>query len=103
MLALLRYSCDMIRGLAVGCVLAAAIGAFPLSLSGRVVGVDYTNAIVVVRTSAGDKTVDVTPSTDIDEPSGAYATIADIHRGSLVDVGASVIGGRIVAQYIRIR
>lgn len=93
----------MIGRFCAACLLVAALTAFPLALTGRVMSVDYTNSVIVVRTATGDRTVQVTPSTDVDKPDGGYATIADVHRGTVVDVGASVVHGRIIAQFIRIR
>lgn len=87
----------------VALVLAAILAAFPLSFSGRVTRVDYMDAVIVVRTSDGDRTVAVTPSTEIDGPDGTYATLDDIHPGTSVDVRASVVDGTIVAQIISIR
>ncbi len=114
MLALLRYAnWIMTRRIFAACLLAAVVALLPAvarsdrspheaHVSGRIVSVDYTNAIIVVRTGEGVRTVVVTPSTDIDTP-GGYATIADIRPGRYVEIDASVIQGRIVAQIITIR
>lgn len=83
--------------------LRAEQGPFQAHIAGRVTSVDYTNDVIVVRTPAGDRRVVVMPSTEIDEPGAAYATVADIRRGSIVEVVASVDNGRIVAEIIHIR
>lgn len=83
--------------------LRAEQGPFQARIAGRVTSVDYTNDVVVVRTPAGDRRIVVMPSTEIDEPGTEYATIADIRRGSVVEIVASIDNGRIVAEIIHIR
>ncbi len=104
----------MTRSIFAACLLVAVVSFLPAvagsdqgphraRVTGRVVSVDYTNAILVVRTGDGDRTIAVTPSTDIDTANGDYGTIADIRPGRYVDIDASVIQGRIVAQIIHVR
>lgn len=114
MLALPRYAqWTMTRSIFAACLLAVGVCAFPTvarseqgpykaHIAGRVVSVDYTNALLVVRSGGRNVTVAVTPSTDIDAR-GGYGTIADIRPGSYVEIDASVIDGRIVAQIIALR
>ncbi len=91
------------RSFVTACLLAGVLSAFPFFMSGRVLRVDYANAVVLVRTRGGVRTVWVTPSTEIDVRGDDSASIADIHPGLRVEIAASVAGGRIVAQIIRIR
>ncbi len=104
----------MTRSIFAACLLAAVVSFLPAvarsdqgprtaHVAGRVVSVDYTNAILVVRTQEGDRTIAVMPSTDIDARNGGYGTIADIRPGRYVEIDASVTEGRIVAQIIYIR
>ena len=70
-------------------------------ISGRVLGVDYSSATIIVASGGGRVAVAVTPSTSIFR-GGGFASFADIGRGSRVDIDFSDIGGRLVAQIIRI-
>jgi len=71
-------------------------------VSGRIVGIDFATASILVETTHGRVPIAVTPSTSIfrgDE----FASFAELGRGSRVDVDVSEIAGRLVAQIIRIR
>jgi hypothetical protein len=104
----------MIRRTFVACLLAALVplaataqqregGTFEMRLSGRVVAIDYTNAVLLLRTPFGLRTVYVTPGTEIDVPGSDYGTVDDLRPGVFIEIDASAFGRRIVAQIIRIR
>lgn len=70
-------------------------------VSGRIVGVDLPTASILVETPRGRVPIAVTPSTSIFRGEN-FASFAELGRGSRVDVDVSDIGGRLVAQIIRI-
>lgn len=72
------------------------------NISGTVAGVDYGSASLLIATPRGVVPVAVTPTTSIFRGS-AFASFADLARGARVSVDFSEIGGRLVAQIIRIR
>ncbi len=74
----------------------------PSTISGRVDSVDYGQGTMVVRRGQERLTIAVGPSTQIylHDSSG---TFADVRAGAQVDVFVSDIGGRLVAQIIRLK
>ncbi|HET7814394.1 MAG TPA: hypothetical protein VFL13_08460 [Candidatus Baltobacteraceae bacterium] len=72
------------------------------AISGTIAGIDYSSASILVATPHGLVPVAITPSTSIYRGS-AYASFADISRGAHVDINAADVGGRLVAQIVRIR
>ena len=72
------------------------------SISGTIVGIDYGAASIIIATPHGIVPVAVTPTTSIFRGSG-FASFTDLTRGARVSVDFSEIGGRLVAQIIRIR
>lgn len=74
----------------------------PGEVAGTIVGIDYATASITVATPRGIIPVAVTPSTSIYR-GNAFASFADIVRGAHVDINYAQIGGRLVAQFIRIR
>jgi len=70
-------------------------------IRGTIASVDYPGGTLVVRNRARSDVVAVVPATTIYEH-GEYATFADLHRGQHVDITAYEVGGRLVAQTIRI-
>lgn len=73
------------------------------AITGTIVGVDYGSAsILIAPPGGGTVPVAVTPTTSIFRGSG-FASFADLARGARVSVDFSEIGGRLVAQIIRIR
>jgi hypothetical protein len=68
---------------------------------GRIASVDYPGGTFVVHNGSGDRVVAVVPATTIYQH-GGYATFADLHRGQHVEVSVYEVGGRLVAQSIRI-
>ena len=73
------------------------------AISGTIVGVDYGSASILIAPPGGAPVpVAVTPTTSIFRGSG-FASFADLARGARVSVDFSEIGGRLVAQIIRIR
>lgn len=72
------------------------------AISGTIAGIDYASASILVATPRGMVPVAVTPSTSIYRGS-AFASFADIARGAHVDIDAADVGGRLIAQIIRIR
>ncbi|HEY9180788.1 MAG TPA: hypothetical protein VIO32_08710 [Candidatus Baltobacteraceae bacterium] len=71
------------------------------TISGTIVGVDYGSASILVATPRGVVPLAVTPTTSIFHGS-ALASFANLGRGARVTVDFSDIGGRLVAQIIRI-
>lgn len=71
------------------------------AITGTIAGVDYENANILIATPRGVVPVAVTPTTSIFRGSG-FASIADLARGAHVSIDFSEIGGRVVAQIIRI-
>jgi hypothetical protein len=72
------------------------------SISGTIVGVDYGSASIMVATPGGAVPIAVTPTTSIFRGSG-FASFTDLTRGARIIVDFSELGGRLVAQIIRIR
>ena len=72
------------------------------AISGTIVGVDYGAASIIIATPRGIVPVAVTPTTSIFRGSG-FASFTDLTRGARVSIDFSEIGGRVVAQIIRIR
>lgn len=70
-------------------------------IRGRIDSVDYPGGTFAVRTNGGTRIIAVTPSTTIYQH-GGYATFSDLHRGQSVDVNVYQVGGRLIAQTIRI-
>ncbi len=71
-------------------------------VSGRIVGIDFASASILVETSHGRVPIAVTPSTSIFRGED-FASFAELSRGSRVDIDVSDVAGRLVAQIIRIR
>ena len=71
-------------------------------VSGRIVGIDFASASILVETQHGRVPIAVTPSTSIFRGQD-FASFAELERGSRVDIDVSDVGGRLVAQIIRIR
>ena len=70
-------------------------------IRGRIDSVDYAGGTVAVRAGGNVRIIAVTPSTTIYQH-GGYATFSDLRRGQMVDVTMYQVGGRLVAQTIRI-
>lgn len=79
---------------------AAAPLQAPSEIHGTVAAVDYSSGKLVVRVGKNSTTVEVSPSTQI-YLHGRSASLAEVHRGSIVSIRASNFGGRIIAQIIR--
>lgn len=71
-------------------------------VSGRIAAIDFASASILVETPHGRVPIAVTPSTSIFRGED-FASFAELARGSRVDIDVSDIGGRLVAQIIRIR
>lgn len=71
------------------------------AVSGRIVGVNYGAAVILVGTRGGTVPIAVTPSTSIFRGS-RFASFSDLGPGARVDVDVANVGGRLVAQIIRI-
>lgn len=71
------------------------------NLSGKVVGVDYGAASILVDTPHGLVPVAVTPTTSIIRGS-TNASLADLGRGARISVDVTQVGGQLTAQIIRI-
>jgi hypothetical protein len=71
-------------------------------VQGEIVGVDFERGILHLQTQRGRVDVQILPSTSILRR-GQYGTIADLTQGAHVSVNVSEVGGRLVAQIIRMR
>ncbi len=71
-------------------------------VTGVIVGVDYGSANILVGTPHGLVPVAVTPTTSIIRGS-SVASLPDLARGTRVSVDVTDMGGRLIAQIIRIR
>lgn len=70
-------------------------------VAGTIVGINYAAGSVLVATARGLVPVQITPSTQIVRGS-EYASFTDIGRGARVEIDVAPIGGRLIAQFIRI-
>ncbi len=70
-------------------------------IHGTIESVDYPGGTFVVRDGSRSAVVAVVPATTIYQH-GEYATFADLHRGQHADISVYDVGGRLVAQTIRI-
>ena len=75
---------------------------FHAVVAGTVVGVDYGSANILVGTPHGLVPVAVTPTTSIIHGSHA-ASLSDLGKGARVSIDVTDVGGRLIAQIIRIR
>ena len=71
-------------------------------VAGRILGVDYVRGIMSLHAARGNVDVYVLPSTNILGKSG-YNTIADLKKGSSVEIFTSVVGTRTNAQIIKLK
>ncbi|HTW83274.1 MAG TPA: hypothetical protein VMD91_04280 [Candidatus Sulfotelmatobacter sp.] len=87
-------------GLAQGTAPAAVDGG---TIEGRVTNVDYQRGLLHVETSRKvNFEVSVMPTTSIQTSDPGYHAITDVSRGSKVSILASRIGGKLVAQIIKL-
>jgi hypothetical protein len=70
-------------------------------IRGRIDSIDYPEGTLVVSGPMGKRVIAVVPSTTIYRH-GEYSTLADLRRGQRVDISVYEVGGRLVAQTIRI-
>ena len=70
-------------------------------IRGRIQSIDYPGGTLVVHGSMGNRVIAVVPSTTIYRH-GEYSTLSDLRRGQQVDISVYEVGGRLVAQTIRI-
>jgi hypothetical protein len=72
-------------------------------IEGRVTNVDYQRGLLRVETPHfGHVDVSVMPTTSFQTSDPGYHAITDVSRGSKVQILASRIGGKLVAQIIRL-
>ncbi|MDE2480777.1 MAG: hypothetical protein KGN02_01130 [bacterium] len=71
-------------------------------MNGRIVAVDYAGGTLVVQTNRGEMHVAVVPNTAIYRGND-YATLGDLRAGQNVHLAVYEVGGRLVAQLIRVR
>lgn len=71
-------------------------------VQGEIAGVDFERGILHLLTQKGKVDVQILPSTSILRR-GQYGSIADLTQGARVWVNVSEVGGRLVAQIIRMR
>ena len=70
-------------------------------INGEVLMVDYPRGVLSIGTRRGQITVLVLPSTTIFRGPN-YATLTDLTRGMHVQIEASEVDGRLIAQIIRV-
>lgn len=70
-------------------------------IRGRIDSVDYPGGMLTVHVGKSTRTIAVTPSTTIYQH-GGFATFADLRPGQNADISVYEVGGRLVAQIIRI-
>lgn len=72
-------------------------------VQGEIVGIDFERGVLHLQTQRrGRVDIQILPSTSIVRR-GQYGTIADLTQGTHVSVNVSEVGGRLVAQIIRMR
>jgi len=69
---------------------------------GVIDSVDYSVGMLVVKTQHGREVITVVPTTAIYQ-GDQYATLGDLRRGQSVTVSVYEVGGRLVAQMIRLK
>ena len=72
-------------------------------ITGSVVGVDYAHGVLRLVSGRGIYDIIVLPGTSILRPGAQYGTIADLTPGTRVAIYVSQVGGRLMAELIRIR
>jgi hypothetical protein len=72
-------------------------------IKGDIASVDYGRGQLVVNSSRGKVSVTVLPTTGIFRGSNDYAALSDLTVGTRVEISVSEIGGRLIAQIIRIK
>ncbi|HTX57638.1 MAG TPA: hypothetical protein VMD47_11125 [Candidatus Acidoferrales bacterium] len=70
-------------------------------IRGFIEKIDYPGTTLIVRTGAATKVVAILPATTIYQR-GGYATFAALRRGQRVVISVYEVGGRLIAQTIRI-
>lgn len=71
-------------------------------IAGKIESVDYSAGSIRVRGPHGVQTVALVPSTTIYR-GREYATLSDLRAGQLVEIAVYEVGGRLVAQSIRLK
>ena len=72
-------------------------------IEGRVTNVDYQRGLLHLATSnRGNLEVSVMPTTSVQANDAGYHAFSDVSRGSKVQILASRIGGKLVAQIIKL-
>ncbi len=71
-------------------------------LRGSIESVDYASGSIELRSSRGEQTIAVVPSTTIYN-GNEYAALSDLRKGQTVEVSVVEIDGRLVAQSIRLK
>lgn len=72
-------------------------------ISGQVTSVDYQRGLLGVMSSGHKVDVTVLPSTSIQGKGSGYHSIAEIARGTQVEIFTSVSEGKVTAQIIRLK
>jgi hypothetical protein len=71
-------------------------------IEGTVTGIDYQRGIVNVGTPRGAVEISVMPTTSVLSSDPGYHAISDVAKGARVQIFTSKVGGRFVAQMIRL-
>lgn len=71
-------------------------------IEGIVTGVDYGRGTVTVGGGRDATTITVTPGTSVQSDDPGYHAFSDVAKGSRVQIFASRMAGKVVAQIIRL-
>jgi hypothetical protein len=102
----LRVAADPPGGVPPGQLYRSLESGAPSRPAGKVHGtiesIDYSSGVVIVRSGNRITAVAIVPSTTI-YGGGGYAGLSDLRRGQTVDMSIYEIGGRFVAQSVRVK
>ena len=71
-------------------------------VAGRVTSIDYQQGALTVATARGSVDVMTMPTTSVQSADPGYHTITDVQKGSTVQIYTARVGGKLVAQIIRL-
>ncbi|HET9030626.1 MAG TPA: hypothetical protein VFN49_10630 [Candidatus Aquilonibacter sp.] len=72
------------------------------TVHGIIEAVDYSAGVVIVRAGRSAQAVAIVPSTTIYGGQG-YSGLSDLRRGQSVVISVYEVGGRLVAQSVRVK
>ena len=71
-------------------------------VQGRVTSVDYQQGALTVATERGAVDVATMPTTSVQGSDPGYHALTDVQKGSTVQIYTARVGGKLVAQIIRL-